>query len=280
MILDLISTEKQQSNLNCYLPDTEKPHWEELMRQRRIGFLSVLVLTAAAATSAFAQNPSETTRFTIGGAPVLALPKGEFGSNIGRNFGGIVGLNYHVDRPGYFSLRFDVSPFSYGSEERQVPISPWIGERILLDLKTRNWMTAFSFGPELALPRGPLRPYVNSGISHLLLKTTSSLQGDSSESFVTSTNYSDSTRSWFLGGGLRIPLAGDNPYKAISLDLGLRYQKGGSVSYLREGSIQDLPDGSINFTPLVSRTPHIVYLIGVRYRIPHNPGTPCLRILC
>jgi hypothetical protein len=66
----------------------------------------------------------------------------------------------------------------------------------------------------------------------------------------------------------------------LSLDLGVRYHRGGEASYLREGSIEDQADGSIRFTPLQSRTSHMVYLIGVRFRIPFNSAGPCPRFLC
>ncbi len=250
------------------------------MKRLLIVVVHVLVLTLVAVAIARAQTAPEATRFTIGGAPILAQPRGEFGINLDRSFGGTGGLTYHLDRPGFIGLKFDFAAVPYGHEKRKVALSPLISERILLDLTTTNWMSAVSFGPELALPKGPVRPYFNTGFSELFFKTSSALSGGSDEAFVGTTNHSDATASWFLGGGLRIPLAGNDPVKAISLDLGFRYQYGGSASYLREGSIEDHPNGSITLNPLVSRTPHVIYMIGVRYRIPHNPFLPCRRFLC
>jgi hypothetical protein len=227
-----------------------------------------------------AQVAWDSTRFTIGGAPILAQARGQFRENIGHGFGGLGGVQYHLDRPGFLSFRFDIAGVPYGSEERHVPVSPTISQRILLDLTTTNWMTALSFGPELALPKGPVRPYMNLGISKLLFRTSSALSGESDENFVSTTNYKDSTSSWFLGGGARIPLGGNDPRKAISLDFGFRYHHGGTASYLREGSILDNADGSITLNPLTSQTPHIVYLIGLRYRIPYNLAGHCPRLLC
>ena len=239
----------------------------------------VLILLLAACLDA--QIAPESTRFTITGAPVLSLPAGEFRSNVGNGFGAVGAFLYHLDRPGIFSLRFDVSGVEYGREKKEVPISPTIGERVLVDVTTTNSIIGLSFGPELAVPRGAFRPYVNTGFSELFFRTSSGVHGTSSgETFASTTNFSDATAAWFLGGGARIPLAGNNPRKAISLDVGVRYYRGGTASYLREGSIQDNPDGSISFTPLSSRTPHVVYLIGVRFRIPHDPSVSCNRFLC
>ena len=89
---------------------------------------------------------------------------------------------------------------------------------------------------------------------------------------------SDLTRAWVLGGGVRFPLP--RRLSQLSLDFGVRYHRGGEASYLREGSILDQPDGSILVTPLNSRTSHVVYLIGLRFRIPYNSTKPCPRFLC
>ena len=250
------------------------------MKSIRTPLAAASVWMVLPAVSASAQGTRESTRFSINGAPILSQPTGEFRQNLGNAFGGMGAVLYHLDRPGIFSLRFDVSAVPYGHEERRLPLSPTIGERILVDVGTTNWMTAISFGPELALPRGPVRPYLNAGFSGLLFRTSSAIDADTSEPIGSTTNYSDSTTAWFWGGGVRIPLAGDNPRKAISLDIGMRYYRGGLASYLREGSIQDQPDGSIRIDALQSRTPHLVYTIGVRFRIPHDPATPCPRFLC
>ena len=178
-------------------------------------------------------------------------------------------------------MRFDVSGFIYGHEKKRSPISQTIGQRIIVDVTTRNSITALSLGPEFSFPHGPVRPYVNAGLSALFFRTTSSLRGtDSSEDPISTENHSDSTGASVFGAGVRIPIAVRSTHNALSVDTGIRYYRGGTVSYLREGSIQDNPDGTIRITPLTSRTPFIVYMIGVRVRIPHNPSKPCARLLC
>jgi hypothetical protein len=66
----------------------------------------------------------------------------------------------------------------------------------------------------------------------------------------------------------------------VTLDTGLRYFRGGFTSYLREGSIQDNPDGSLTITPLTSRTPLMMYTIGVKFQIPYESSKPCSRFIC
>jgi hypothetical protein len=251
------------------------------MKTLRIVPIVTIALVLATAIQAEAQISPDSTRFTITGAPILSQPQGEFSNNIGRGFGADGGVLYHLDRPGFLSLRFDFSGVEYGHEKKREPISETVGGRILVDVTTTNSILTLGFGPELAWPRGHVRPYLNTGFSELFFRTSTSIKGtDSSDNLATTTNQKDAVAAWTLGGGVRFPLAGSNPNRAISLNLGVRYHRGGVATYLREGSIQDLPDGSIRFSPLSSRTPTMVYLVGVQFRIPHNPSAPCPRLVC
>jgi len=237
------------------------------------------MLSALASTFAGAQSLGPTTRFTIGGNAILSEPKEGFRQNVSNGLGGGGTVMYHLMRSGLLGLRFDASGVAYGKEKKRVPISDTVGSRILLNLTTTNSITTLSWGPELARPSGRIRPYVNAGYSRLFFRTTSSLGGiDSEEGSISTTNYKDSTGAWVYGGGLRFALG--RSYSPVGLDLGLRYHRGGSASYLREGSIQDNTDGSVTITPLSSRTPFVVYSIGVKFRIPFNSRKPCSRFLC
>ena len=185
---------------------------------------------------------------------------------------------YHLLRSGLLSLRFDGSGVVYGKETKRVPFSETVGSRILVDVTTTNWIADFSFGPELAVPSGWVRPYAGVAYSRLLFRTTSTISGtrSSEEPIASTTNFSDGTGAWVYSGGLRVPFGRRSP---VSLDVGLRYHRGGNASYLREGSILDHPDGSITIFPLSSKTPFLVYSFGVQFRIPHGSG-PCSSFLC
>jgi opacity protein-like surface antigen len=162
-------------------------------------------------------------------------------------------------------LRFDVSGFVYDREEKVVPAST---SRVLFEVTTTNSIVALTWGPEIAVPTGRIRPYANVGYSRVLFRTSSSLKGtgSSDQEITNTTNYKDSTNAWVYSGGVRVPLG--NIESPLTLDLGLRYYRGGEASYLREGSIRDNPDGSITITPLTSHTPFVVYAVGLQYRIP------------
>ena len=235
-------------------------------------------LIAGLAISAAAQDTFQ-TRFTVGGSFIVSQPREEFSLNVGNGYGANATVIYNLLRSGLLSARVDFSGAQYDSETKTVPISPTIGGRILVDVTTRNSILALTWGPEVAVPNGRIRPYGNASYGRLFFRTTSSLEGvdDENGDFANTTNYKDQTGAWVLGGGVRVPLG--RVSSPIILDLGLRYHRGGVASYLKEGSIIDFPDGSISILPLTSRTPFLMYVVGVQFRIPHGSSS-CSRFLC
>jgi hypothetical protein len=249
----------------------------------RIGrHIAPTLLLLACVSSAKAQNAFKLpTRFNIGGSFTVSQPKEGLGQNIGTGFGANVGMVYNLMSSGLMGLRFDLSHVQYGHEKKSVPLSETIGSRVLVDVHTNNTITALSLAPELAKPSGPIRPYVNFGYSRLFFRTTSSVgvdDGSEEGSSFSTTNQKDGAGAWVYGGGLRWQLG--HKGSPVTLDTGLRYFRGGFAAYLREGSIQDNPDGSITISPLMSRTPFMIYTVGVKFQIPYDSNKPCARFLC
>ena len=219
----------------------------------------------------FDRDESGRKPFAAGIAFSVSEPKKDFRENVGKGYGVTGTFQYHVDRAGWFNLRFDGSYFEYGREKFQVPFSRNVGGRVLVDVATTNSIAGFAFGPEVGVPSGPVRPYLNAGFSGLLFRTVSSVGiGGGDGSSPSTINLSDFTGAWVVGGGLRVPLGGS--VLPIELDLGVRYHRGGRASYLREGSIIDNPGGPATILPLTSRTPFIVYSVGVRFRFGPSNG--------
>jgi hypothetical protein len=242
---------------------------------------AVMALTAAMAMPAEIASqgiPIQPTRFDVGVSVMLTEPTGEFRQNVGNSVGGGGFLLYHLDRPGWLSLRFDGSGASYGREEKSTRLSPTIPARVLGDITTANTLAGISFGPEFTVPKGRVRPYFHTEFSGLFLWTNSSLCCAQEGDIASTTNFKDKTRAWVYGSGVRILVSKARIEPMI--DLGVRYHRGGQASYLREGSIQDNPDGSISFQPLTSRTPFVAYAVSFRFRIPYRSTSPCPRLLC
>jgi hypothetical protein len=252
---------------------------------RQFTLLLLLVVSSRAQAQIIQSAPQgeggslqdQITRFTVGGHIDYTEPKEEFRENVGHGWGAGGSVRYNLDRRGILSLRFDGGGAAYGRETKRVPLSNTVGGRILVDVVTTNSLFSFALGSQLTVPVGAVRPYANVAFAGIGFETNSSVSGTdfADEDFASSENYSDATTALVLGSGLYIPLG-----RQISIDVGVRYHRGGQASYLREGSIQDNSDGSITITPLQSRTPFMVYTLGVSYQISRKSLRPCPRLLC
>ena len=234
------------------------------------------------ANIARAQQPSsvperQISRFTAGGHIDFAQPKEDFSENVNHGWGGGAYVLYDLDRRGILSLRLDFNYAAYGRETKRVPLSNTVGGRILVDVVTTNSLFAFGLGAQLSVPVGLMRPYATVGFSGLMLSTGTSVSGSDSddEPFASTNNYEDGTGAPVLGSGLLFPVS-----RFVAIDLGARYHRGGNASYLREGSIIDNPDGTITINALESRTPFMLWFVGVNVRIWGRGASRCPRAVC
>jgi hypothetical protein len=149
----------------------------------------------------------------------------------------------------------------YGHETERVPLSPTL-PRITVDVSTSNNIAALGIGPQIMVPSGTFRPYLNGTIGFSYFFTESSVSGsDNSFEFASTKNFDDFTFAWTGGAGVYIPVhAGRTP---VSIDLGARYHGNGRAHYLREGSIEDNGAGGVTITPIESNTNLITYQIGI-----------------
>lgn len=190
-------------------------------------------------------------------------PIGELANNIGFGYGATGNYIYRLDKAGIAGLRLAGSWSEYGSEKIRAPLSYSVGGRIQVDVTTSNTIGTLTLGPEFMFPEGIIRPYAHAGVGAIWFATMSSVQGiDSYESEFQTRNYSDWTPTWTAGGGLHIPMA--RRETAVLLDIGVDYFYGGDASYLRKGSIVDLPNGDIQINPLYSETRFLNVSIGLR----------------
>ncbi len=222
------------------------------------------------------QRPS---RFSFGVDAVAMDPRGPFGRNVtGTGFGVGAHALFRVDPLGILALRVDAAGAQYGSERDQLSTSPYyggFGGRVALDVNTRNSLSWIGIGPELAVPIGPIRPYVNGSIAYARFSTVSDLEGEGYDAFgnyqsrrrlASSENQDDGTSARSAGAGVYIPVG--PPSWLANAHLGVRYYDGAEADYLREGSITDNADGSVSFTPLRSRTPFVSYQVGLSVALP------------
>lgn len=210
------------------------------------------------------QKPS---RFTLGGGFLMSQPKGDLANNIDNGFGGDFYGLFRVNRDGVLSLRADLGGAQYGSET--LPAPSVFGGRVGFEVETSNSILWATIGPQVMVPVGPVRPYGNVAVGVMHFTTSSSVRGTGDyqgETFASTENQSDNTRTWIFGGGLYIPLSGS--FSLMSIDIGGRYFTGGEATYLRKGAIRDNPDGTITMFPSHSKTDQVAWHIGVSYTIP------------
>ena len=242
------------------------------MRSRLFLLAAVGAAAATAAHPAAAQHDDDDAydyayespipRSYVGVELTAASPQGEFRDYVNSGWGG--GLHYLVraDRDGWLALRVDASLLNYGHERQRVLLSPTVGGRISVDLTTDNNIAFFGAGPQLGLPTGAVRPYVNgfAGVSYIF--TESHVGGSSGgDSFASTTNFDDASFAYGGGAGVYIPLS--HRRNPISLDAGVTYRHNGAAEYLRSGDIVDNPDGSITLHPVFSETNLLTFHLGV-----------------
>jgi hypothetical protein len=232
--------------------------------------LFVLASTVVLAVNAHAQiSMSEPVARSSRGnwgldvAVQIAQPVHEFATQIDRAWG--VGSSIRHNFRGFtpLGLRGDFSFLNYGNERQRVPLSTTVN-RVLVEMNTSNNIVVVSGGPELAVPRGAVRPYVHGFVGYSYFFTASTAgDEDGGGTFARSTNHDDGGLATGAGAGIRIPV--HTRSTQVSIDGGARFTKNGVRSYLRSGDIIDLPDGSLAFTPRETNADYWVYYLGASF---------------
>jgi opacity protein-like surface antigen len=240
-----------------------------------IRFAPVVVLTLGVVSAAAAQDstsckcpvipiakqPSEFALRSSGTITFIqSRPQGGLGENIPRGYGVDGAYLFRLDRQGALSLRFGAGIVDYGHEAKHVPLSPTIG-RINVKIRTTNYLSQLTVGPQFTWPRGLVRPYVNAGIGGQVFFTQSDVEGLEAQdnSDLSTTNQSDWTSAWTFGTGVYVPLS-----RGVSVDAGVQFVHGGRAQYLKPGSIQD-SGSQIQITPLESADTRLALVrLGIR----------------
>lgn len=233
------------------------------MRDRIIGSTLVALGALAAAAPLGAQMADDTRPPAVyfGVQGIYGRPVGEFRDYV-QHGGGLAGnVFFPIAGARAIALRADGGFLVYGSERNRVCFSGTVGCRVELDLTTTNSIGYLNVGPQLMLPEGQVRPYINGGFGLSYFATTSSVEGsNNNEPFASTTNFDDLTFALQGGGGLLVRMTGGRT--PVFLDIGARYNGNGEVEYLKKGDIQDTPTGIV-FTPTRSQANLVTFQIGV-----------------
>ena len=194
----------------------------------------------------------------------VSQPLGAFNDYIGEGYGVTGGFVWNLDRDRVFGIRAEGGFVQYGNERTG---ACFISCRVPVDINTSNDIVFGGLGPQITVPAGPVRPYLNAtaGFSYFFTHSSVSSNNDYDNVF-DATNHDDAVFALTGGGGFLIPLSMRRT--PVLLDLGATFHRNGEATYLRKGSIRDNPDGSIEIDPIRSEANFITYRIGVSIGIP------------
>ena len=232
-----------------------------------IAVLSATASTLSAQATPTRRGPSEPPRgygdinFTV------AQPVGAFNDFIGAGYGVTGGFVWNFDRDRVFGIRADAGFVQYGNERTGACL---VSCRVNVDVNTSNDIVFGGIGPQISVPAGPLRPYLNATAGFSYFFTHSSISGNDGydNDVFDTTNHDDGVFALTGGGGFLIPLSMRRT--PVLLDIGATFHRNGEATYLRKGSIRDLPDGSIEINPIRSEANFITYRIGVSIGVPNG----------
>ena len=200
-------------------------------------------------------------RWELGGGFSYVVPQGEFGDFVDDGYGFGVHAVYALDTSGAVGLRFDAAWVRYGSEHFGTPVYPapccgWA------DVGTHNNIGMFGIGPQLKVPSGPIRPYINGFVGLGYFYTETSINdpyyyGPDARY----TNFDDTSLAYGGGGGLSMVLGhGRNP---LAVDFDVQYRRHDDTEYLVEGSIWDDGFGGVVISPLYGDADFLMFSVGV-----------------
>jgi len=246
-----------------------------MFRSARI-FSALVTLAAVAALHAIPPALSAQTNAARRGDSALprgygdlsfavSQPIGDFGDFIGTGYGLTGGFVWNLDRDRVFGIRAEGGFFQYGSETIGGCL---VSCRVPVDVTTSNDIAFGGIGPQISVPAGPFRPYINATAGFTYFFTHSSI--NDSDEYDTGaydhTNHDDLVFALTGGGGVLIPVYMRTV--PVLLDLGATMHRNGQATYLRKRSIKDLPDGSILISPIRSEANFVTYRIGVSIGVP------------
>src|SRR5690349_19841297 len=180
---------------------------------RSARFFSALAAFAAVSATAPAISAQATAARRTGSLPraygdinfAIAQPLGAFNDFIGEGYGITGGFVWNLDRDRVFGIRAEGGFVQYGNERTGVC---FVSCRVPLDINTSNDIAFGGIGPQITVPAGPFRPYLNATAGFSYFFTHSSVSGENDyETHFDATNHDDAVFALTGGGGFPIPLS-------------------------------------------------------------------------
>jgi hypothetical protein len=205
-------------------------------------FLLVIMLTGVRFAEAQDDIPPAAIRIPVSAGVnfTVAQPTGEFRDYIDQGFGLEANVAIPFDSRGILSARLEGGFTNYGNETIRVPLSPTMGNLIMVDVTTSNNIFTFGLGPQLTFRRTRAALRRRDDRWQLLRHAEPGRGNRQPTPFAETTNFDDFVFTLTGGGGVLIPL-GWHENTRFMLDLGTSYHHNGPTRYLREGSLRRHP---------------------------------------
>ena len=227
-------------------------------RNRIVAAFALLLLPFAAQAQA---------RYTVGLSGLYGQPLGPFADNVRHGFGldgmGTIGL----DTRGIFSLKAELGWIRLDSKSEPFIVNTGF-EFLELESETTSGVLMLGAGPQLAVPFGPIRPYVGGSVGFARFATTTAIKisGDQTntgqdETIDDQTVSSDFILSLAASGGIRfaLPFMG----RGILGDLGVRWHRNGEAEYVSSEGVVYNGSGQPTITATRSDADFLVYRLGI-----------------
>lgn len=234
-------------------------------------FLATLAALAFGATGAVAQAPAadpagqdeedlRPSRFSGAISLLNTQPLGDL--ETGAGFGGAASAAVALDPRQRIRVRADLRFALYGHDRQRSCLGGTAGCLIQMDIDTNYSSFYLGFGPELALPLGNATVVLDATAGLGRFAVDSSVRGvsDQDESLFDTNNFHDEVFAWAAGGELRVPLS-----RQVGLSFGAHYLRNGEASYVPEGGIGQLPDGSLDLQTLTTDANQVAITLGVAF---------------
>ncbi|HKP14791.1 MAG TPA: hypothetical protein VJT85_01945 [Gemmatimonadaceae bacterium] len=227
-------------------------------RNRIVAALGLLLLPFAAQAQ---------SRYTVGISGLYGQPLGPFADNVRHGFGldgmGTVGL----DSRGIFSLKAELGWIRLDSKSEPFIVDTGF-EFLELESETTSGVLMLGAGPQLAVPFGPIRPYVGGsvGFARFATNTAIKISADQTntgqeETIDEQTVSSDFILSLTGSAGIRfeLPFMG----RGILADLGARWHRNGEAEYVSSEGVVYNGSGVPTITATRSDADFLVYRLGI-----------------
>jgi hypothetical protein len=207
-----------------------------------------------------------------GGNFTLGFPQGEFHDNVDNLGYGFTLFGFYRTTGSFLNVGLAFNYLIYGNETREEPWSKAIPD-VFVDVTTTNSILYGHLMLRITPHSGVVRPYIDGLFGFGSFTTSTKVKNqeyddDDDQTIASTTHLRDSAVNYGFGGGLLIRVFDasgekEEELEAVSIQLGVRYLKGGVAKYMKKGSIEIDDNSNLHYDILESETGIITFHIGV-----------------